>query len=125
MDKLQQKCIKCGLSFKGRLDKKFCTEQCKSDFNNRKAWKRRRKRKRKEEITGSIHKILWRNRKILLKLLDEGTTEILESDLEDLGFRINFITHFEVREEGVNNLNVYDIGCYSDKKGKMIIYSNE
>ncbi|MBC7654417.1 MAG: DUF2116 family Zn-ribbon domain-containing protein, partial [Oligoflexus sp.] len=32
---MDKQCLDCGNSIKGRADKKFCDDQCRSNYNNR------------------------------------------------------------------------------------------
>ncbi len=32
---MKNTCVECGEEIKGRADKKFCSDQCRSAFNNR------------------------------------------------------------------------------------------
>ncbi|MFA6947300.1 MAG: DUF2116 family Zn-ribbon domain-containing protein, partial [Pedobacter sp.] len=32
---MERECLDCGAALRGRTDKKFCDDQCRSNFNNR------------------------------------------------------------------------------------------
>lgn len=106
-----QNCQYCDEPLQGRYKKKFCTNVCRSRYHN----------KITDDITGLTHKILWDNRTILKYLIDKGETELLETELVQLGFKTNYITNFEDQGEDkeVSHLYVYDIKFYSPD-GKTI-----
>ncbi|WP_225874824.1 hypothetical protein [Pedobacter hiemivivus] len=79
-------CLDCGSPLHGRIDKKFCDDQCRSSYNN----------KIKAENNGmikSVNLILKRNRDILEKLNPAKETKVSGSKLMASGFNFNYHTH--------------------------------
>ncbi|MDN4166672.1 hypothetical protein QWY31_14270 [Cytophagales bacterium LB-30] len=82
----QNQCPECGEKLVGRADKRFCSDQCRSLFNN--------KSRKKHELTIlSINKILRKNRKILHDLNPIGLTTLRREVLVLQGFNFSFYTH--------------------------------
>lgn len=79
-------CLNCGLRLKGRTDKKFCNDHCRSHYNN--ALNRDYNAALKE-----INSILKRNAGILKKLSENGVTKLSRATLSAAGFDFNFFTH--------------------------------
>ncbi|WP_235884447.1 hypothetical protein [Pedobacter hiemivivus] len=93
-------CLDCGSPLHGRIDKKFCDDQCRSSYNN----------KIKAENNGmikSVNLILKRNRDILEKLNPAKETKVSGSKLMASGFNFNYHTHSYEKHKG----NIYTF-CY-------------
>lgn len=80
-------CLECGKGLVGRKDRKFCSLECKNDYNNRRY---RDIRRHKNEV---IEK-LSRNYEILDQLLSSGTIHISREQLVSLGFDDHYITSY-------------------------------
>ena len=94
-------CLECGESLQGRADKKFCDDQCRSNYNN------------KSNNNGlaamrNINSILRRNYKILDAVITEdGKIKIPKGRLHDKGFNFRYHTHTYKTQKG----NIYKL-CY-------------
>ncbi len=95
---MQTNCLNCQEKLTGRSDKKFCTEACKNDFNNRASGAR--KRTAGTEFFSSMSK----NREVLAGLFANGIREINAHDLECFGFNFKSITGVEVPKNGALKL---------------------
>ena len=51
-------CLACEKPLKGRIDKKFCDNECRNDYNNERY-------RLEQKVVLDINKILRKNRKIL------------------------------------------------------------
>ncbi len=97
---MERTCLDCGNPIKGRIDKKFCDDQCRSNYNN----------KLKPETPPAIKKInaiLKNNRDILEKLNPEAKTKISKARLLKTGFDLQYHTHQLQTQKG----NTYNF-CY-------------
>ena len=56
-------CLECDHPLFGRVDKKFCNDQCRNTYNNR-------VNKTTNDFVRNINVILRRNRKIIASLVD-------------------------------------------------------
>lgn len=87
-------CIACGKILKGRMDKKFCDDSCRNNYNNQ----------LKAESTNYMRNImnaLKKNRLILRDML--GNEEMMKTTKERLlnkGFQFKFHTHLYENKKG-------------------------
>ncbi len=96
-------CPVCGDPIIGRVDKKFCSDQCRNTFNNRRY-------KVQNEIVQRINRTLRRNYSILRTLNSGGKTKIKRSRLLQNGFDFSFFTGtYQTQKGDVYNL-IYDQG---------------
>ncbi len=97
-------CMECGEALKGRADKKFCDDQCRSNFNN----------KANSDTTAdmrNINNILRKNRRILDSIISsEGKTKISKTKLHDKGFNFKYHTHTHTTQKGTVYKLCYDYG---------------
>ena len=106
----------CGDKLKGRADKQFCHDACRSAFNNR------RNREQLDPLK-SINKVLVKNRKILKEVYEtaEGNATVSMRRLENKGFLFNFFTHTEEPLKGNCYRYCYDFGYAEAKNGELLI----
>jgi hypothetical protein len=80
------KCKECGESFLGRVDKKFCSDQCRNTYNNR-------LNSDSTNLVRNINNILRRNRRILEQFNPEGDkAKVSKARLIEKGFNFKFFT---------------------------------
>ena len=88
----------------GRADKKFCDDQCRSNYNNR----------MNSDTTAevrNINNILRRNRRILESVVkDDGKGKISRHRLQDKGFNFRYHTHSHTTQKGSVYRLCYDYG---------------
>jgi hypothetical protein len=100
MDKL---CLECGDTFRGRVDKKYCSDLCKNSYNN------------KINSTSSfyvrnVNSILRKNRKILEGLIPTQTAKASRSKLLQRGFNFGYHTHVHTTQKGTSYYFCYEYG---------------
>lgn len=103
---MERVCLDCNEVIKGRTDKKFCDDQCRSNYNN----------KLKSETCGivkTIDQILKKNRKIIEKLTPEGKSKVSLKKILDAGFNINYHTHLYHTKTGNTYTFCYEFGYLS------------
>jgi predicted nucleic acid-binding Zn ribbon protein len=112
-------CIKCGAQVIGRSDKKFCSDECKTTFNNNKYRER-------YKMVISINKILRKNYSILYDLYIHNKLKIKENDLLRLGFDYNYYTSIYLEENNSKHLwyECYDISYLIIEKKVLIVKNN-
>ncbi len=97
-------CLECGEPLKGRADKKFCDDQCRSNYNN----------KANSDTTAemrNINNVLRKNRKILETITpEEGKVKISKTKLHDKGFNFKYFTHTYTTQKGTVYKLCYDYG---------------
>src|SRR4051812_2416263 len=100
-------CLSCGKSLKGRIDKKFCDDYCRNNYNNQ------QKAKGSHSIyVRNINNTLLKNRKILEQLLpdNEDTAKATKDKLMQRGFQLKYFTHLYTTKTGKTYFYCYDYG---------------
>lgn len=100
---MEQKCLECGESFKGRADKKFCSDLCRNSYNN----------KLNSDTTNymrNVNNILRKNRRILENLIPEETAKASKSKLNEKGFDFTYITNAYTTKKGATYFFCYEYG---------------
>jgi hypothetical protein len=102
-------CQCCAQVLHGRMDKKFCDEGCRNNFNNQ------QNSVENKEIR-IINRILKRNRAILLALfaLEKKPTNIEKERLLLEGFNFRYMTQQGVGSDGQSYQICYDVGLISE-----------
>ena len=100
-------CLSCGELLKGRIDKKFCNDYCRNNYNNQ--------QKAKGSHSGYVRNInntLMKNRKILEGILPDGeeTAKANKDKLQRLGFHFRYMTHTYTTKTGKTYFYNYDYG---------------
>lgn len=101
-----RKCLNCNREFKGRMDKKFCSDQCRNDYNNQE------KIMANSPYVRSINAALRKNRRILeqLMLSDKEVLKVPVEKLNSLGFKFKYLTHTYTTKKGTVYNYVYEYG---------------
>ena len=99
---MEQKCIACQKAFQGRIDKKYCSDDCRFTANNQK-----KRDSAETKLIAAINSTLRRNRSILKMLNPEGKTTIRKEYLVLQGFDFRYYTHQYHTRQG----NIYNF-CY-------------
>lgn len=100
---MKRECSDCGATLRGRSDKKFCDDQCRSNFNNR----------MKAGIYSSmrpVNTILRKNHAILSKICLEKKVIIKKDDLLKHGFNPDYHTHLHQTQNGNTYFFCYEYG---------------
>jgi len=101
---MEKKCLECGDSFRGRADKKFCSDQCRNTYNNN------LKRTTGKDFIRKVNVILARNRNILESMNPTGKTSIHKTKLQKQGLNMDYITHIYTTKAGRVYYFCYDQG---------------
>ncbi|HMQ60189.1 MAG TPA: hypothetical protein PKE06_05930 [Flavilitoribacter sp.] len=99
----KRKCLECKEEFLGRADKKFCSDQCRSAYNNR-------LNSDGINFVRNINSILRKNRRILEELNPEGKATVHREQLLERGFRFSYFTNEYVTRAGKVYRYCYDQG---------------
>ena len=100
---MERKCLDCGETIYGRVDKKFCSDQCRNNFNNR-------MNSDNTAMVRSVNSILKKNRRILADLLPSDKITVHKDKLVNKGFNFNYITHIYTTQKGSAYRFVYEYG---------------
>ena len=99
-------CPVCGDPIIGRIDKKFCSDQCRNAFNNQ-------QNIHTSETIRSINKILKNNHKILSLLNPDGKTKVSRKKLVSKGFNFDYFTSIYNTQKGTTYYFCYEQGYLS------------
>lgn len=78
-------CLDCGEIIKGRIDKKFCSDQCRNNYNNK-------LNRNANNYVRNINNILRKNRRILAELNPNGKATVKKDTLLSKGFIFKYFT---------------------------------
>ncbi|MBN1108391.1 MAG: DUF2116 family Zn-ribbon domain-containing protein [Bacteroidales bacterium] len=109
---MERKCLDCGAKIHGRTDKKFCSDQCRNNYNNR-------LNRDSNNFVRNVHGLLRKNRRILGDLYAEGKTKFHKDALYALGYNFNFFTHIIETSEGQKFHYCFEYG-YTDSGNDFI-----
>lgn len=100
----QNTCNECKEPIFGRIDKKFCSDQCRNTYNNR------LNRDANNHIR-NINNILRKNRRILVELNPTGKSKVHKNKLLDAGFKFDYFTNiYTTKKEGKQYFFCYEHG---------------
>jgi predicted nucleic acid-binding Zn ribbon protein len=108
MDDIEiRNCLACSKPLKGRIDKKFCDDYCRNNFNNR-----QKARGNHNSFVRNINNALLRNRRVLESILQNGgeTARASGDKLLRLGFYFKYFTHLYTTKTGKTYHYCYDYG---------------
>jgi hypothetical protein len=109
----KRKCLDCEEIIKGRADKKFCSDLCRNNYNN----------KLNQDSTNhvrNINNILRRNRRIIEELAPEGKNTVPKSKLLEKGFDFSYFTNIHHTKNDTTYHYCYEYG-YMPIKGDFYL----
>ena len=111
-------CLECGQPVYGRIDKKFCDDQCRNTFNNR-------QNAEANNLVRNVHYTLRKNRRILEELNPSGKEKIRRSQLIEKGFDFTYHTSTYTTKKGAIYHFVYDYGYLLLEQDYLLLVRNE
>jgi hypothetical protein len=105
-------CPECGMEYFGRRDKKYCSDQCRNTFNNRKT-------SQSTNLIRNINRMLRKNRNILADLNPTGKIKTTRTKLLNEGFNFGYYTNTYVTKTGKIYHFCYDQG-YIELDGDFV-----
>lgn len=114
-------CQFCGHALKGRIDKRFCDDNCRNNYNNN-------QNSEQNIFVRQINQILKKNRKILSELLpsNEDYIKIKQNKLSEKGFNFNYHTHLYTTQKQQTYHFCYEFGfLLLDKDWLLIVKQKE
>ena len=100
---MERTCLDCGTILRGRSDKKFCDDQCRSNYNNQ-------AKAGAYMMMRPVNTILRRNYAILSKLCLGEKTKIGKEELLQNGFNPTYHTHLYKTQNGHTYYFCYEYG---------------
>lgn len=116
LKKMDRKCRECDRVVFGRVDKIFCSDECRNAYNNA------RERERKHE-TIEIDRILKRNLRILKELTAGGYKRVAQETLSSMGFDFRYVTSVKFSKGGKILMQCYNYSYVNSSKG--VVYISE
>lgn len=116
-------CLECGEPVRGRADKRFCTDQCRSQYNNKLNSDR-------VNLVRNINLVLKKNRRIMEGLLQSGSEpfkpRVVKRDvLVKAGFNFNFTTHRLTTQKGHTYSYCYEFGYREMDRDDVMVVRDE
>ena len=111
-------CLECGDSFKGRVDKKFCSDLCRNSFNNK-------IKASPSDYYRTVNTTLRKNYKILEELIPEETAKASKSKLLQKGFNFSFYTNVYTTKKGTNYYYIYEYGYLPIDNDYLFLIKNK
>ncbi|MAZ93316.1 MAG: hypothetical protein CMF58_02775 [Lentimicrobiaceae bacterium] len=100
------RCLECDTPLIGRVDKKFCNDQCRNSYHN--------KEKREDStFVRSVNSILRKNRNILKNNNPNGKAKVRKQDLLNSGFNFKYFTNTYTTKDNRIYYFVYEHGYVS------------
>ena len=99
----ERKCPECGEKIIGRADKKFCSDECRNNFNNR-------QNSDVVNVIRNTNNALRKNRRIMEELAPEGKAKVHKDKLNQKGFNFNYFTNLYKTQKGSVYYYCYDYG---------------
>ena len=99
----QRKCLYCGETIIGRIDKKFCCDSCRNSYNYEKTHQQ-------VNVIRKINGILARNRNILEELNPSGKGFATRQQLKEKGFDFKYFTSTYTTKAGAVYHFIYEQG---------------
>jgi hypothetical protein len=118
MPTTERLCLDCSKPIHGRADKKFCDDQCRSNFNNQ-------LNSDSHNLVRNINNILRRNRRILQQLNPTQKTKTSRKKLDTLGFNFNYFTGIYQTKAGSTYNFCYDYGYLVLNEEEVLIVKRE
>lgn len=110
----EKRCGECGTLIIGRIDKRFCSDQCRNTFNNR----------LNSDVTSYVrntNNALRKNRRILMALNPEGKIKISREKLLAKGFDFTHFTSTYTTKEGSHYFYCYEQGYLPMEKDYFLL----
>jgi len=121
MSMTKHKCPECGSAMNGRVDKKYCSDICRTAFHNR-------NRVTGNDYVRSVNHILLRNRRILMENAsdDARPPRLNFVELQTRGFDFNYYTHCRNDQNGNVRVFCYDYGYLRTNDDELkVVYKDE
>ncbi len=101
-------CLACGKVVKGRIDKKFCDDACRNNYNNI-------QNSDATNYVRNINNALRKNRRILEEYFEKhknesGIAKVTKTKLTELGFIFKYLTNTLKTKDNKVYLFVYEYG---------------
>lgn len=110
----EKKCLECGDKITGRIDKKFCSDQCRISYNNK-------LNSDATNLVRNVNNALRKNRRILLELNTHGKTKTTREKLLAKGFDFQYFTSLYTTKDGAVYHYCYEQGYLPIEKDWFLL----
>lgn len=100
---MERKCLVCGDKLRGRVDKKFCGDQCRNSYNNT-------LKRTNNNLIRNINNQLRKNYRILETINSGDKTKTTKNRLLQMGFSFDYFTSIYTTKTGSTYFYLYDQG---------------
>lgn len=100
---MERKCQECGAKLRGRVDQKFCNDQCRNSYNNK-------INKDETAYMKNVSRQLKKNRRILKEFNPTGKAKVKKHFLLAKGFNFKYFTNVYKTREGKVYYFCYEYG---------------
>jgi predicted nucleic acid-binding Zn ribbon protein len=114
MNQEKKKCLYCGDTLLGRVDKKFCSDDCRARAGAE-------KRKKNLDLFKQTHKKLQKNRSIILMLKEAGWVTIPLLSLQSIGFEDKLVTQIIYMEKNNSLRFIYDTAFLHNEENITLV----
>lgn len=111
-------CRECGVRISGRVDKKFCSDQCRVTHNNK-------LNSDETNYIRNVNNILRRNRRILRDLRSSGEETVARERMSERGFDFNHYTSTVVTQDGKLCHYCYELGYLATDNVCLLVVKQE
>lgn len=113
---MERKCQECGETLNGRIDKRFCDDQCRSTYYNR-------SNGAGNNLMRRINGVLKKNRRILESLNPNGKAVVSAKEMLDKGYNFSYHTNSYTTKNGNTYFFCYEYGylVLEDKRVSLVI----
>lgn len=114
---MEKFCLDCKEPIKGRSDKKFCSDSCRNNYNNR-------EKSDTVNYMRNVNNILRKNRKILQELTPNDKSRVHKSKLLAKGYNFNYQTNTYTTKKATYYF-CYDYGFFPIENDYFVLVSRK
>lgn len=97
----ERQCFYCGKAISGRVDKRFCDDNCRNNYHYR-------SNKDADMFVNKVNNTLLHNRMVLKSLCCNAKTSVKIQILKNMGFDFNYVTALHQTKRNDSYKVVYD-----------------
>lgn len=113
---MKRLCLNCKTELEGRVDKKFCSDYCKSNYNYEK------NKLKESSLFKKIDNQLKLNRRLLKEFNKSGKATVRQEKILEVGFDPNYFTHYWKNKKGDVYLFIYEYGFLKRTENGRVKY---
>ena len=115
---MAETCVECGETLIGRVDKRFCSDYCRSTHYNK-------INKAQNKVISGVNKVLKKNYLILKELNPNGKIKVKRDEVLRRGYDFGYLTSIYVTKAGKTYHFVYDQGYVELDDGYLAIVEKQ